>query len=133
MLTLGQAARQTGVSKPTLSKAISTGKLSATRREDGSFAIDQAELQRYHEANKHRFHPATAEALRPETPDNAVELVELRARAQLAEDRLGDLKAALVDMREQRDKWQDQAARLALPAPSTTAPIGGFLGWLRRA
>ena len=39
MLTLGTAARQLGVSKGTISKAIATGKLSATRREDGSWAI----------------------------------------------------------------------------------------------
>jgi excisionase family DNA binding protein len=34
--TLGEAARQCGVAKGTISKAIKTGKLSATRREDGS-------------------------------------------------------------------------------------------------
>lgn len=133
MLTLGQAAKEIGVSKPTLSKAISTGKLSATRREDQSFAIDPAELMRYHEANKHRFQPATVPALRPETDDNAVEVIELRARADLAEQRLSDLKAQLVDMREQRDKWQDQAQRLALPAPAPTPPAAGFMRWLRRA
>lgn len=133
MLTLGQAAKEIGVSKPTLSKAISTGKLSATRREDQSFAIDPAELMRYHEANKHRFQAATVPASRPETDDNAVEVIELRARADLAEQRLSDLKAQLVDMREQRDKWQDQAQRLALPAPVTAAPIGGIMRWLRRA
>jgi excisionase family DNA binding protein len=37
MLTLGAAARQLGVSKGTISKAIASGKLSATRREDGSW------------------------------------------------------------------------------------------------
>lgn len=133
MLTLGQAAKEIGVSKPTLSKAISTGKLSATRREDQSFAIDPAELMRYHEANKHRFQAATVSASRPETDDNAVEVIELRARADLAEQRLSDLKAQLVDMREQRDKWQDQAQRLALPAPAPTTPAGGIMRWLRLA
>jgi excisionase family DNA binding protein len=43
MLTLGAAARQLGVSKGTISKAIASGKLSATRREDGSWAIDGSE------------------------------------------------------------------------------------------
>ncbi len=67
-LTLGQASNQVGVSKPTLRKAISTGKLSATRREDGSFAIDPSELCRYVEANGHRFHPAIGNGSRVETP-----------------------------------------------------------------
>src|SRR5258708_7132024 len=119
MLTLGQAAKQIGVSKPTLSKAISTGKLSATRREDQSVAIDPSELMRYFEANRHRSNLATEDAWRAEPPagdrGNGVDLVELRARADLAEQRLQDLKGQLADMREQRDKWQDQAQRLALP------------------
>src|SRR5215472_11986121 len=55
MLTLGQAARHCGVSKGTISKAIASGKLSATRREDGSWAIDGAELARYLDVNGHRF------------------------------------------------------------------------------
>ena len=55
MITLGEAARQCGVAKGTISKAIKTGKLSATRNEDSSWSIDAAELQRYVEANRHRF------------------------------------------------------------------------------
>jgi excisionase family DNA binding protein len=44
--TLGQAARATGKSKPTIARAIRTGKLSATRAGNGSFVIDPAELSR---------------------------------------------------------------------------------------
>jgi excisionase family DNA binding protein len=66
MLTLGQAARHCGVSKGTISKAIKTGKLSATRREDGSWSIDNAELARYLDAyldaNGYRFHSKTGDA-----------------------------------------------------------------------
>ena len=115
MLTLGQAAREVGVAKGTLSKAIKTGKLSATRREDGSWCIDGAELARYVEANGHRF-PAgngadTVAGERAET------IAELRAKVELAEARLSDLKAALLDMQQQRDKWETVATRLSLPAP----------------
>ena len=38
--TLGQAARQCGVAKGTISKAIKSGKLSATRREDGRLVLE---------------------------------------------------------------------------------------------
>jgi excisionase family DNA binding protein len=44
--TLGEAAKATGVSKSTLRRAIERGRLSATRREDGSYEIDPAELHR---------------------------------------------------------------------------------------
>jgi len=44
--TLGAAARHLGYSKSTLTRAVHSGKLSATRREDGSYVIDAAELVR---------------------------------------------------------------------------------------
>jgi len=46
MLTLGQAAKETGVSKPTISKAINKGRISATKNEKGEYDIDPAELFR---------------------------------------------------------------------------------------
>jgi hypothetical protein len=50
-LTLGAAARQSGLSKASVSRAIRQGKLSAIRCEEtGSFKIDPAELARYLEA-----------------------------------------------------------------------------------
>jgi excisionase family DNA binding protein len=108
MISLGAAARQLGVSKGTISKAIATGKLSATRREDNSWAIENAELARYVEAHGHRFRPETVAG---ET------VAELRARAELAEQRLADLRHMLADMERQRDKWETVATRLSLPAP----------------
>ena len=45
-LSLSQAAKLTGKSKSTINRAIKTGKLSATRHEDGSYSIDSAELSR---------------------------------------------------------------------------------------
>jgi hypothetical protein len=55
---------------------------------------------------------------RPAGPD--LEVVELRARAELAEQRLCDLRAMYEDMVEQRNKWETVAQRLALPAPKPT-------------
>jgi excisionase family DNA binding protein len=44
--SLGEAAKELGVSKPTVQRAIKSGKLSAIRRDDGSYDIDPAELRR---------------------------------------------------------------------------------------
>ena len=44
----------------------------------------------------------------------AVTLVEAKTRAELAESRLADLKAALDELRSDRDAWRDQAQRLAI-------------------
>jgi len=46
MYSLAQAAKATGKSKPTIARAIKAGKLSASRADDGSYAIDPAELSR---------------------------------------------------------------------------------------
>ena len=45
MFTLGTAARHVGKSKPTISKAIKDGKLSATKV-NGAYQIDPSELSR---------------------------------------------------------------------------------------
>ena len=106
--TLGEAARQCGVAKGTISKAIKTGKLSATRREDGSWSIDNAELARYLEANRHRFRSETVQTDRPETS----------AETDAATDALvAELRAVIHDLRQDRDQWCEQAQRLALTAP----------------
>jgi Helix-turn-helix domain len=44
--TLREAARATGKSKPAISKAIKSGRLSGSRADDGSYRIDPAELER---------------------------------------------------------------------------------------
>lgn len=45
-LTLGQAAKEVGISKPSLSAAIKNGRLSAHKNESGAYEIDPAELFR---------------------------------------------------------------------------------------
>jgi hypothetical protein len=60
------------------------------------------EAGRYIEANGHRFRPETRVATG--ATDLAETLAAERARADLAEQRLADLREMLADMREQRDK-----------------------------
>ena len=138
LLTLGQAAKHLSVSKPTISKAISTGKLSAQRREDGSFAIDPAELERYRSANEHRFtgnRKETVAPLRPEThPETALRAELDMVRAQLAMMR--ELTVAETRRAEaaeaQRDAWQRQAEQVRLITDQSDKRRGWF-GWLKAA
>jgi excisionase family DNA binding protein len=44
--TLGNAAKATGKSKPTIQRAIKTGRISALKKGDGSYEIDPSELHR---------------------------------------------------------------------------------------
>ena len=60
--TLGEAAKATGKSKATISKAIKNGRISAIKDEVGTFQIDPSEL--------HRVYPATASSKQNETPNH---------------------------------------------------------------
>lgn len=103
--TLGTAAKAVGKSKATISKAIKSGKISATKRDDGSFEIDPSEL--------HRVYPPTpsetVSAERSETPDqtgvNSSKIEVLEAKLEMANKRIEELQ-------EDRDEWRKQATRL---------------------
>jgi excisionase family DNA binding protein len=129
-LSAGQAAKQTGVSKPTISRAIAEGRLSASRREDGSWGIDPAELMRWKESYGHR-HPQPSQFATPsETPETPPLLIEnARVTAELAGVRaLLDAERQRADTAERdRDRWH--AAFLSLPKPQEVSG-GGLLGWL---
>ena len=96
MFTLGAAARHLNISKGTLSRAVKDGKLSAQRLDNGSLAIDPSELQRYSDAHANRSSNALEE--RSTTPDG--DTIELRARLDLAEQRLADLRELVHDLKD---------------------------------
>ena len=100
--TLGEAAKAVGKSKGTISKAVKTGKISATKKEDGSFAIEAAEL--------HRVYPpvsATVSNEQKETP-----------------------KATLGNTEKDKEEWREQARVLALAPPNKEKKswLGKLLG-----
>lgn len=109
--TLGEAAKATGKSKATISKAIKNGRISASKDESGTFRIDPAEL--------HRVYPVAVNSEQFETPVNAPvsqehtpEIMELKARLEAAHERLSDRDVVIADLREDRDKWRQQATAL---------------------
>src|SRR3546814_2819833 len=51
--TLGEAAKTTGISKASISRAINSGRISAIKKDDGSFSIEPVELHRV-------YHPKSA-------------------------------------------------------------------------
>jgi hypothetical protein len=109
--TLGEAARATGKSKATISKAIKIGRVSAQKDETGTFHIDPSEL--------HRVYPLTVSSEHKETPANTPEkagidgtIRELQARLEAAHERLSDKETVIADLREDRDRWRQQATAL---------------------
>ena len=109
--TLGDAAKATGKSKATISKAIKNGRISATKDDAGVFQIDPAEL--------HRVYPPTVSNEHKETPSkhpNEQEksglVRELQAKLDAASERLADKETVIADLREDRDRWRQQATAL---------------------
>jgi excisionase family DNA binding protein len=104
--TLGEAAKQAGVSKPTLSKAISSGRLSAEKQPDGSYRIQPAELFRVYppETRGNRSDRAQVDELETGSGDGLAgsEIAVLRERLALL----------IVEREREREQLTDQIVDL---------------------
>jgi hypothetical protein len=98
--TLGQAAKATGKSKPTIQRAIKSGLISATKGEDGSYEIDPSELHRV-------FPPVTGtgnadQAVKQSVPPS--DTSTLQREVDLLRERLGDKDDVIADLRTRLDQ-----------------------------
>lgn len=106
MLSLGQAAKAAGISKATLSKALSSGRVSYVSKGTAGYQLDPSEVFRV-------FPPKPLHL-----PDN--ERSETPANNVILSVREHDLmRQQLDELRADRDAWRDQAQRLALAPPAT--------------
>ena len=136
--TLGQAALAVGKSKGALSKAIKTGRISATKQDNGSYSIEPSELYRVYkpaasptEVNSEptpqnerlETHRLTAEKL------NDIQL--LQAKLDLANERIDELKnnrdERIEELKNDRDAWKQQANSL-LAAPDKRGLLQRIFG-----
>jgi len=138
--SLGQAAKVAGRSKTTIHRAIKSGKLSASRCEDGGWSIDPAELS--------RAYPGTGNGAVPmersvTAARHDVELEQLRGERDryraLAEERdetIRDLRARLdseVEERRLLTLLLSPPATVPDPPPPPQRPLGRrILAWLAR-
>jgi len=109
MLSPSKAAQLAKVSKPTILRAIKSGKLSAHRQENGTYLIDPSEVIRVFADSVSQSAPP----LEPDVPGGMIGARELIAA----------LERQIEDLKLERDRWHAQAERLALVAP---ARVGVF-------
>ena len=136
MATFGlrEAAQQAAVNKTTLIRAIRAGRLSASRTDGGGYSIDAAELFRVYPprsdsaAQQGEERCGGQDAPRVDTTDatelrirNAQLEAELKALRTMSERERRMFEDALQETKAQRDKWQQQAERLALAPPQRRA------------
>lgn len=120
-LTLSQAAKASGKSKSTLSRAIKMGRLSATRLDDGNFSIDPAELFRVYPATSNNpyderpiEHGATPVPAELKSRISMLELLLEKEREAVAREREISTREREIaaDLKEDRDRWRQQATSL---------------------
>jgi hypothetical protein len=99
MFTLGTAAKHVGKSKPTISKAIKDGKLSATKL-NGVYQIDPSELSRVFPSTP----PPQALTGPQRATSSSVPFALSEQHNVHLEAAVEDLKARLVDMKAERDQ-----------------------------
>ena len=121
--TLNQAARATGKSKSTISTAIKNGRISAIKREDGSWSIEPAEL--------HRIYPPLSDEQDKRTPksedtntENIIRIRELEAKLEGSNQHIKLLEVQTDDLRKRLDQESEERRRLTHilnpPPPATT-------------
>jgi excisionase family DNA binding protein len=115
MLTAKEAAEQTGNSKPAILKAIKSGRLSATKNDQGEWRIDPAELFRvYPETDNNR--KQVSARLSPENTAVHSEIHLLREQMERMdaerERERRQLENVIDDLRQDRDHWRRQATAL---------------------
>ncbi|MFG6535642.1 MULTISPECIES: helix-turn-helix domain-containing protein [unclassified Sulfitobacter] len=136
--TLGQAAKETGVSKPTLSRAVKKGDLSAEGGGGSPYKIDPSELGRWLSGYRERNPEAAATTTpsdTPETPNinndleaevNALREQIAREETERARERV-QLEAHIADLRgrvERAERKEDQLmAQLTDQRESKTAAV----------
>jgi len=121
-LSLSQAAKLAGKSKSTINRAIKTGKISAARHDDGSYSIDPAELARAFDIEP------TGGAKRRDAEPHETLLLERIAALEAMLNREREISS---DLKEDRDRWRQQATLLT-DQRSTTNAGSGWQFWRRK-
>jgi len=120
--TAGQAAKEAGVSKTTISKALKSGRLSYIEKTSAGYRINPAELFRVFPKSS-TLH---GKANDTEHPANGVELAKIEAERDALKKQVEDLRYSLGRAEENADQWRDQAQRLALTHENQTGLLDGI-------
>ena len=129
-VTLQRASELTGKSRSTIHRAMEKGRLSFEKDETGSRVIDVSELER-------------AFGLRPYDGDERhdvdelhrhnVQLIELRAQLEIERSKRAMLEERVEELREERDRWRNQAERILTDQREQKEPSSPTLfRWFRR-
>lgn len=109
--TLGEAAKATGKSKTTVQRAIAKGKISAEKRGNG-YSIDPSELHRVFPMQKDDTVSRDTDVDTSQPHETSDSESVLRIQIESLEALLSREQEVTSDLREDRDKWRQQATAL---------------------
>jgi len=107
-LSLRNAAKEAGVSKSTILRAIQNGRLSAARTDDGGYSIEPSELFRVYEPAKTERSSTDAEGQSTPAPATAA-TAALEAEISGLREILRRADATADELRQDRDRWRQMA------------------------
>lgn len=112
--TLNDAAKATGKSKTTIHRAVKSGKISASKLENGAYSIDPSELHRVFPRVTQERQEERSEAIQTEHQGNTLGTLRMQLESieKERERERQQLQETIVDLREDRDKWRQQATAL---------------------
>lgn len=118
--TAGQAAQATGKNIATITRAIKSGKISAQKDAFGAWRIDASELHRIfplhsQDLRKSQMHSGATpvqEQSKSQTAALEQELAALRERVAAQSELLEERAGQISDLREDRDRWRQQAINI---------------------
>lgn len=124
--TLGDAAKATGKSKPTISRALKRGDISGQKNSKGEYELDPAEV--------HRVYPRVTgnsnengSMKQSDTLNNAS---MLQREVELLREMLERGDGERERLESERDKWREQAERVTLLLEDNRPSSGGFVSRL---
>ena len=116
--TVGTAAKETGKAKSTISRYISTGKISAVKTKGGSYEIDAAELfrvfPRVERSNSSRNSQMERSATHKNTDETRVLEAKLEFLQQERERERRQLEQTIEDLRRRLDAESEERRTLTL-------------------
>jgi hypothetical protein len=111
MLTVSQAAKEVGITRGGLWKAIKEGRLSATKNNKGQFCIDPAELFRvYPPVDTVGVHSEQASIDKRQSRQHEAD--ELRLRLELTNRLLAKAESEVDDLRRRLDDESSERRKL---------------------
>lgn len=138
--TVGEAAKQVGRSKATISNAIKTGKLTVHERTANGYRIAAAELFRVFRPDERQIEQTLTPANDTLNTSALIELEGLRRENALLRDERDDLRRRLDEEAEERRKLtavltdqRTQSSQQEPLPPASPPPLRrGLRGWLHR-